>query len=201
MDKIKIKQAIVVEGKYDKIKVSAVVDGIILVTNGFEIYKNPNTVNLLKFYAKNQGIVILTDSDKAGNQIRGHIKSIVPEGKIINLYIPEIFGKEKRKSHPSKEGKLGVEGIDVNIIRDIFLKADLLNDSAASKVPITKADFYELGLSGKENSTKLREKLAESLDLPKKLSSSALCSAVSVIFSKDDFVKYVELFKEENNLC
>ena len=111
MKKLKIPYAIVVEGKYDKIKLSSIVDAVIIVTNGFGIYKNKETAELVRYYAEKTGIVILTDSDTAGFRIRGHIKSIVPKGKIINLYSPEIFGKEKRKTEPSKEGKLGVEGI------------------------------------------------------------------------------------------
>ncbi|MBQ2580269.1 MAG: toprim domain-containing protein, partial [Ruminococcus sp.] len=115
MEKLKVAQAIVVEGKYDKIKLSAVVDGVIICTNGFGIYKDKTTAELIRFYARTSGIIILTDSDSAGFQIRNHLKGLIQGGKVTNLYIPEIFGKEKRKSLPSKEGKLGVEGIDADI--------------------------------------------------------------------------------------
>lgn len=192
MEKIKIKQAIVVEGKYDKIKLSQIVDGVILVTNGFGIYKDENIVKLIRFYAEERGLVILTDSDFAGNQIRGHIKSIVPDCEIINVYIPEIFGKEKRKSSPSKEGKLGVEGMDAEILRNALARAGLTGESRPVSEPITKQDFYELGLSGGESSSELRKKLCKSLDLPQHLTANSLRQALNTMFARDEFF---ELFK------
>ena len=120
MEKLKISRAIIVEGKYDKIKLSSIVDGVIIVTNGFRIYKDPDKAALIRYYAQHGGIAILTDSDTAGFRIRGHIKGIVPKGDIVNVYVPEIFGKEKRKTEPSKEGLLGVEGVPADIIREAF---------------------------------------------------------------------------------
>lgn len=195
--KIKIKQAIVVEGKYDKIKLSEIIDGVIIVTNGFGIYSDKETIDLIRFYAKERGLVILTDSDSAGNQIRGHIKSIVPEGRVINVYVPEIRGKEKRKVKPSKEGMLGVEGIPSDVIRNAFVKAGLLENEISKKSLVTKMDFYELGLSGKSNSTMLRKMLAEKLDLPIHLSSSALRDAVNTMFDREDFISFFADFYEE----
>ena len=199
MNKIKIRQAVVVEGKYDKIKLSQIIDGVIIVTNGFGIYKNEETVRLIRFYAKERGIAVLTDSDSAGRQIRGKIKSIVPEGKIVNVYIPEIFGKEKRKSEPSKEGKLGVEGMPADILREAFKKAGLLSDEESRFEPVTKMDFYELGLSGAPDSSSKRKALAESLGLPSGLSAAALRDAVSSMFDRADFIEFYRDFDKEQS--
>ena len=128
MEKLKISRAIIVEGKYDKIKLSSIVDGVIIVTNGFRIYKDPDKAALIRYYAQHGGIAILTDSDTAGFRIRGHIKGIVPKGDIVNVYVPEIFGKEKRKTEPSKEGLLGVEGVPADIIREAFEKAGIIGE-------------------------------------------------------------------------
>ena len=196
MEKIKIKQAVVVEGKYDKIKLSEIIDAVIIVTNGFGIYKDKDTLNLIRFYAQQRGLVILTDSDYAGAQIRGHIKSVVPDCEIINVYVPEIFGKEKRKTKPSKEGKLGVEGIDGEIILNAFRRAGLLNEEIIQREAITKNDFYFLGLSGGTNSRALRTKLCLTLSLPLGLSSSALMEAVNTMFCKEEFIRF---FRENIN--
>lgn len=192
MKKLKIPYAIVVEGKYDKIKLSSIVDAVIIVTNGFGIYKNKETVELVRYYAEKTGIVILTDSDTAGFRIRGHIKSIVPKGKIINLYSPEIFGKEKRKTEPSKEGKLGVEGISAEKLRAIFEKAGITGELTQKGDPITNLDFYELKLSGSECSNAYRKQLLKEMGLPENLTSKALLEAVNVQFSRDEFMQFVK---------
>lgn len=192
MEKIKISQAIVVEGKYDKIKLSSFIDGVIIATNGFGIYKDKEIVRLIRFYAQRQGIIVLTDSDTAGFRIRGHIKSIVPDGKIINIYAPEILGKEKRKSKPSKEGKLGVEGINVHILRDLFEKSGISGELVENHDPVTNMDFYELGLTGHKNSSSLRDKVLKELDLPSLLTSKALLEIVNTMFSKKEFYTFVE---------
>jgi ribonuclease M5 len=163
---------------------------VIIVTDGFGIYRNSETVRLIRFYAKNTGIIILTDSDSAGQQIRGYIKSIVPDGKITNVYVPEIFGKEKRKSQPSKEGKLGVEGMTVKILREALERVGLDDDK--ERQPVTKSDFYSLGLSGGKNSSALRSEISRSLNLPEKLSAAALRDAVSTLFDREDFIEYAQ---------
>lgn len=198
MEKIKISQAVVVEGKYDKIKLSSICDAVIIVTNGFGIYKNKETVQLIRFYAKQSGIIILTDSDSAGFRIRQHIKGIIPDGKIYNLYIPEIFGKEKRKAVPSKEGKLGVEGISAEILRSTFERAGFLCERSENKNPVTKMDFFELGLNGSQNSTAKRKLISEKLSMPKNLSSSALLEVINTLMSREDFYKLAEEIFEEN---
>ena len=197
MEKLKISQAIVVEGKYDKIKLSSFVDGVIIVTNGFGIYKDKEIAQLIRYYAKTKGIIVLTDSDTAGFRIRGHIKSIVPDGKIINLYAPEILGKEKRKAQPSKEGKLGVEGINVQLLRELFEKAGVVGTVAENTDPVTKTDFFEMGLTGHENSSILREKVLEKLGLPKLVSSKALLEIVNSQFSKDEFYDFMMKLNEK----
>ncbi len=122
---LKVEQAIVVEGKYDKIKLESIIDATIVVTNGYGIFKDREKLELIRFYARKKGIIILTDSDGAGFKIRGFLKGSVPEGSIKNVYIPDIFGKEKRKVKPSAEGKLGVEGIKKELIVEAFRKAGI----------------------------------------------------------------------------
>lgn len=192
MEKLKISQAIVVEGKYDKIKLSAVIDGMIICTNGFGIYKDKSIVELIRLYAKTSGIIVLTDSDSAGFQIRNHLKGLVPDGNIINLYIPEIFGKERRKNAPSKEGKLGVEGIDVGTLREIFERSGVLTAEDTGTEIITAKDFYELGLSGKPYSSNLRRELCKTLGLPVNMTSKALADYVSRTCGKQKLLQLVE---------
>ena len=188
-----IKQAIVVEGKYDKIKISSITDAVIIATNGFSLFKDKEKQALIRFYAEKTGIIILTDSDSAGFKIRNLIKNIAKDGKIINVYVPEIFGKEKRKSEFSKEGKLGVEGIDKEIIINALEKAGVFCENADDRDKITNLDFYEDGLSGCPDSSKLRSKLLEHLDLPQLLTSKALLEIVNTMFSRDE---YKELIKK-----
>lgn len=197
MEKLKIPYAVVVEGKYDKIKLSSIIDAPIIVTNGFGIYKNSETARLIRYYAEKTGIVILTDSDTAGFRIRGHIKSIVPKGKIINLYSPEICGKEKRKIQPSKEGKLGVEGISAEKLRKLFVDSGLVNDAKSSENPITSLDFYELKLSGNSNSTLYRKKILNAMNLPENLTAKALLEAVNARYSKEEFIQLVQKIQED----
>lgn len=197
MEKLKIPYAVVVEGKYDKIKLSSIIDAPIIVTNGFGIYKNSETARLIRYYAEKTGIVILTDSDTAGFRIRGHIKSIVPKGKIINLYSPEIFGKEKRKVQPSKEGKLGVEGISAEKLRKLFVDSGLVNDSKSSENPITSLDFYELKLSGSSNSGLYRKQILNAMNLPENLTAKALLEAVNTRYSKEEFIQLVQKIQED----
>lgn len=189
---IHLEQAIVVEGKYDKIKLSSIVDSVVIVTNGFGLYKDKEKQALIRFYAEKTGIIILTDSDTAGFRIRSLIKNIAREGKITNVYVPEIFGKEKRKDKPSKEGKLGVEGIDDDIIVSAFEKAGIFSKRSENREKITNLDLYEDGLSGGEGSSIKRIKLLESLGLPKLLSTKALIEVLNAMMPKDEYKKLVE---------
>lgn len=191
---ISIKQAIVVEGKYDKIKLSSVVDAVILVTNGFRIYKNPEQLNLIRYYAKTTGVILLTDSDRAGFQIRNYLKGAISEGTVYHVYIPDIYGKERRKVKPSAEGKLGVEGINPKTLLAVFEKAGVTAKQAPSekKDPITNLDLYQLGLSGGAGSKQLRKQLQKQLNLPDLLSTASLLDVLNTMLSKEELAQLVD---------
>ncbi len=197
MDKLKLSQAVIVEGKYDKIKLSALLDAVIITTEGFGIFKDKQLSELIRQYAMTSGIVILTDSDAAGFKIRGHIKGICPQGKISNIYIPDVYGKEKRKTEPSKEGKLGVEGIDLDTLRRLFQEAGLLEEKAPVLPQMTIGELYELGLAGGNNSAALRRETAKALNLPERITSKALLEAINNIFGRDRALEAVEKVKKE----
>ncbi len=183
-EKIKISLPVIVEGKYDKIKLDSILDAKIITTGGFGIFNSEEKKALIKTLCQN-GVIILCDSDGAGKVIRAYIKSFLPPEKVINLYIPKIEGKEKRKREGSKEGTLGVEGIDADILRELFRKYE----SAAqdSRTPITKRDFYFNGLSGGENSADKRDKLAALYALPSGMSANALLDALNIISFFEEF--------------
>ena len=191
---ISIKQAIVVEGKYDKIKLSSVVDAVILVTNGFRIYKNPEQLNLIRYSAKTTGVILLTDSDRAGFQIRNYLKGAISEVTAYHVYIPDIYGKERRKVKPSAEGKLGVEGINPKTLLAVFEKAGVTAHQAPSekKDPITNLDLYQLGLSGGAGSKQLRTQLQKQLNLPDLLSTASLLDVLNTMLSKEELAQLVD---------
>lgn len=194
---IHVQQVIIVEGKYDKIKLSSVVDGMILVTNGFSIFKDKEKMSLIRTYAEKTGIIILTDSDSAGFKIRNYLKGAV-KGNIINVYIPDIFGKERRKEKASKEGKLGVEGMNNEIIVDAFKKAGVVfSERDTQKEKITRIHLYEDGFSGGENSSFKRKKLLEYLELPELLSVSGMLDVLNSMFSLDEYKKIISEFDSE----
>ena len=186
-EKIKIKEAIVVEGKYDKIKLSRLFDTLIIPTNGFSIYKNKNKLNMLRQVAEKNGIIILTDSDSAGFRIRNHIRNCLGDISVKNAYIPEVEGKEKRKDTPSKEGFLGVEGIDDNVIIEAVMSQTKQVEKSDDK--ITKTDFYELGLTGGADSVQKRAMLCKRLGLPVKISANQLISALNTLYTKEEFLE------------
>ena len=196
---IKIDQAIIVEGKYDKIKLSSVVDGIIIMTNGFRIFKDKEKLELIRYYARTTGIIILTDSDSAGRKIRGYIKGAVHDGNIKNVYIPDIFGKEKRKDKPSAEGKLGVEGIDSDILIKAFEKAGITASQSNNIHDITSMTLFENGLSGGKNSKLLRERLQKKLGLPSLMSSASLIEVLNTMMNGEELAEEVRIIKEELN--
>lgn len=190
---IKINQAVIVEGKYDKIKLSGIIDALIIETNGFRIFKDKAKMDLIRQIAKNRGILIITDSDSAGFVIRNHLKSCIPNEQIINAYIPDIYGKEKRKDKPSKEGKLGVEGVPEEIILSALKKCGVICDSTEKKIVnenITKNDFYMLGLTGRTDSEKRRNILKKSLSIPEYMTTNAMIDAVNFIMSRQEFLDY-----------
>lgn len=191
MDKLKLRQAIVVEGKYDQNTLRQIVDTAIFTTNGFADMKDPALLRLLQQAAQTTGLIILTDSDGAGFLIRNALKSALPETGVLHAYIPDLPGKEKRKAAPGKEGLLGVEGMTP----EILLKA--LRDAGAefadgstpppAREPITKQDLFALGLSGGPESAKKRAALLKALSLPAHMSANALLQALNVLFSREDF--------------
>ena len=190
---IKLKMPIIVEGKYDKITLSNVVDTLIISTDGFRIFKNREMCDLIRTLARKDGIIVMTDSDSAGSVIRNHIKNIALDGKIINVYVPQLKGKEKRKSAPSKEGFLGVEGISKEILIETFKKYGITGEETETGAPkITKTDLFTLGLSGGENSALYREKLLLKLNLPKNLSAKAMLDVLNVLFTYNEFITFVE---------
>jgi ribonuclease M5 len=189
---IHVKEAVIVEGKYDKIKLSSIIDGLILETDGFRIFKDREKMALLRKLAAARGLLVLTDSDSAGFLIRHYLSGSIPPAQIKHAYIPDIFGKEKRKSKPSREGKLGVEGVPDAAIVEALQRAGV----AAGEGPqadgcpkITKTDLYLSGLSGKPGSAQKRRKFLHRLNLPEHLSANALPEVLSALMSKEEFYR------------
>lgn len=192
-------RAIVVEGKYDKIKLSSMVDGVIICTGGFRVYKDKEMQAMLRALAKKQGLAVLTDSDTAGFKIRGFLRSICGKENIVDVYIPDLYGKEKRKDHPSKEGKLGVEGVPEEVLQKAFADAGIGAELVLQKKdPITKMDLFELGLSGRAESALSRKQLMKHLTLPEHLTTNALVTVLDALMSREElFLTCGELFEEE----
>lgn len=197
---LNVKEAIIVEGKYDKIKLSGFVDSFIFVADGFSVFNNKKDQQTIKTLAEKTGIVILTDSDSAGIKIRNFIKQLVPKEQVKHAYIPEIAGKEKRKTAPGKEGLLGVEGINEEIITDALIKSGctVCGESEKPKAKLTKLDFFNMGLSGGENSADLRRELASKLGLPSKLSANMLLDAVNRMSDKETVENLIYEIKRDS---
>ncbi len=191
---IKLDRPIIVEGKYDIIKLSNLIDGLIIKTDGFGIFKDKEKQKLLRRLAKEKGIIVLTDSDSAGFLIRNFIKSTVPEDKITHVYVPDIYGKEKRKTEKSKEGKLGVEGIEEQILLESFRKAGVFccESESTERRLITNLDLYEWGLSGRDNSKEKRARLLKKLDLPERMSTSSIVKILNTFVTYEEFIKTVK---------
>lgn len=192
---ITIKEAIIVEGKYDKMRLKSVVNATIIETNGFRIFKDKEKVNLIKRLAEKQGIIVLTDSDGAGFVIRNHLKNIVPKEQIKHAYIPQIKGKEKRKAQPSKEGTLGVEGIDEQQLIISLKNAGVTYNSSVKKNSITKTELFKLGLTGRENSQKLRCALLKKLNLPQYITTNALLDVLNSLMDLNQLSKIINEIK------
>ena len=191
---IKIDKVIIVEGRYDKIKLSSMIDGIIIETEGFGIFKDKDKQKLIRKLAETKGIAILTDSDSAGFVIRNFITSIVPKEYITNVYIPDIYGKEKRKDSPSKEWKLGVEGISAEILKEAFKKAGIgvSQSETNERKKITLNDFFDDGLTGDTQSKRKRTDLLKKLDLPERMSTKAMLDILNTFITYDEYKKLVE---------
>ena len=195
---IRVEKIIVVEGNYDKIKLSGIIDGVIIETEGFGIFKNKEKQKLLRKLAEIKGLVILTDSDSAGFVIRSFISSIIPNEYITNAYIPDLLGKEKRKDAPSKEGKLGVEGVDTQVIINALTQAGVfcsVSDEKNSRL-VTKGDLYDDGLTGTSESKIKRLKLLKYLDMPERLTTNAMLKIINSYLTFDDYKDAVQKSSE-----
>ena len=190
-EKLTVAQAIIVEGKYDKIKLDSIIQGVILVTNGYRIFKDPEKMALIRYFAAHTGIIILTDSDRAGFRIRSYLKGSIPEGKITHVYIPDIFGKEKRKDKPSAEGKLGVEGMERSVLEDAFRRAGVLTETAPVRSGLTRLDLYGLGLTGGRDSASRRRALLEQLGLPTLLSTGGMLEVLNTMMTRQELEAFL----------
>ena len=195
---IRLRQAVVVEGRYDKAKLSSILDAVIIETGGVRIFKDREKMAMLREIARRQGLIILTDSDTAGFRIRRYLSGSIPKEQLINAYIPDLYGKEKRKEKPSAEGKLGVEGVPAQVIRQALEQAGVLVDTAPDPVRrVTKTDFIEMGFSGGSNSSHLRELLKRRLKLPEHLSTNGLIDVLGCIMSFEQFCELAQEIRAE----
>lgn len=190
MDKLKISLPIIVEGRYDKSTLSGFVSADIITTEGFAIFNNKEKQALIRRIARN-GIILLCDSDGGGRQIRSFLSGIIPKDKIYNLHIPEIEGKEKRKRKPSRSGKLGVEGMEKELLVRLLSPFEDKNFKGKGGDLTTKLDFFEDGLSGGNNSSIKRARLAELMELPKDISANALLEAVNLLYTRDEYKAFL----------
>ena len=195
MDKPRIREVILVEGRYDKNTLAQVVDGLILTTEGFGIFKDREKAALFRRLASERGAVILTDSDGAGLVIRNHLKGILPPDKVKMAYIPDVPGKERRKASPGKEGKLGVEGMSPDTLRQALLRAGVTLENEGGNVKektFTKAVLFDLGLTGTPEAKTRRAALQKALDLPANLSANALVDVLNIITTPDQVAGLLE---------
>ncbi|MCH5186320.1 MAG: DUF4093 domain-containing protein [Oscillospiraceae bacterium] len=201
----KIKETIIVEGTYDKIKLARFIDGIIIECGGFSVFSNKPLIKTIQAVASETGIVILTDSDAAGFKIRNFIKNHVPADRVKNAYIPSVKGKEKRKIRPGKEGLLGVEGISDDIIIEALKTAGCEIDGNKKICPrgraISKADLYASGLSGGPDSAALRRRLADELNIPLRISSNMLLDVLNRLLSYDEYIRLIEGISQKAEKC
>ena len=199
---LKIKEAIVVEGRYDKNTLAQLVDAPILETSGFGIMKDKQQLKLLRKVAESRGLIVFTDSDGAGFVIRNYLKGAIPTKYLRHAYIPDIPGKERRKSAPGKEGKLGVEGMTPQVILDALRKAGatiLGEEPVRSAGNITKQDMMELGLSGGADSSYLRKALLKKLDMPEHMSANALLQALNLLYTLDELRQILSQLGEKHD--
>ena len=197
MEKLKIPYTVVVEGKYDRTRVLSVCDARVITTDGFGIFKKNEKLALIRRLAGELPVIILTDSDGAGKLIRSHLTSAIPQDRIIQLYIPQIKGKEKRKKEASAEGTLGVEGMERELLRELLKPYE--DESAFKKIeenPLSKTDFYIDGLTSHENSAQRRDDVAVRLGLPRGMTPNALLSAMKMICTYEEYLSLVGREKE-----
>lgn len=188
---IKIQQAVIVEGKYDKIKLSNILDALIIETNGFQIFKDKEKKNFIKRLADERGIIVLTDSDHSGFQIRNFVSMGIDKSKVKHIYIPDVYGKERRKAEPSKEGKLGVEGIADDVLISLFDSLDIEYSLEENRELVTVYDLFEAGFSGTPNAKQNKKEFLKKLNLPEFLSTNSLLSYINTSMTKDEFFAFV----------
>ncbi len=193
MKKIKLSQVVICEGKYDKIKLDSVLDAEIVTLNGFGIFNDSENRHLISSIAKKRGIIVITDSDSAGALLRSHINNITHGCGVEHIYIPPVIGKEKRKSVPSKEGLLGVEGMDTEILKNLFSRFE--NNGFTRTEKISRIKFYTDGFSGTNEAKSRREKLSRILNLPCNMSAKALLSAVNMLLEPEEYERIVKDIK------
>ena len=193
---IRLDRPVIVEGKYDKIALENVVDALIITTDGFGIFKNREKCDLIRRLARKNGVIIMTDSDSAGAVIRSYIKKIISDCEIINVYVPELRGKEKRKARPSKSGLIGVEGMSPEIIENALKRSGVFSVKEENRRKITKTDMFVLGLSGREDSAGKRKDFLRFLGLPESLSSSAMLDVLNNMLTADEFFDKAELWNK-----
>ena len=198
--KLHIPYPVIVEGKYDKIRLSNVIDGVILTTAGFGVFNHKEKLSLIRKLAEPGGVIVLTDSDGAGKVIRSHITSALPKEKVHQLYIPQIKGKERRKSAPSKEGTLGVEGMDDDLLRELFAPFAADTPVPIRRGGITKADLFALALTGVDGASENRNRIASRLGLPMDMTPGAFLDAVNILMDKDAFTKLVEHHRPQEEM-
>ncbi len=194
---LKTDRLVIVEGKYDKIKLEGIIDALIIATDGFSVFKDKQKTEFIKNYAKKKGLLILTDSDAAGFKIRNYFSSIVPDEYILHAYIPDVSGKEKRKEKPSGEGKLGVEGIDDAIITESLKKAGIERSDKKRNNHTSSYDLFALGICGKPDCTAKKLSLLKEMGLPERISNKSLLKYINLNLTKEEFNKIVHKITEE----
>ena len=193
---IRVKEAIVVEGKYDKIKLSSLVEGVIIEVGGFGLFKDREKQEYLRALAKARGLIVLTDSDGAGFLIRGKLSSSIPPEQIKHAYIPDILGKERRKASPSKEGKLGVEGMSPAVLEEVLRRAGATfldqGEAREQEPPLTKADLFAAGLTGRPDSAQRRLAFLKRLELPEHMTANALLEVLNTCYTREEALLFLE---------
>lgn len=189
----RVREVIVVEGRYDRNALRQVVDATVVETRGFGVFNDRERLALLRRLAAERGMILLTDSDGAGFVIRNFLKGAIPRSQLKQAYIPDVYGKERRKASPGREGKLGVEGMPPAVLLEALERAGATFDGGAAergeRGPVTKADFYELGLTGCPNSGAKRAALLQKLGLPERMTANALLEAVNILYTREEFME------------
>mgnify|MGYP000954407852 CR=1 FL=1 len=198
---IRLKQAVIVEGKYDRIRLSGLIDALIIETGGFAVFTDRERLSLIRRLAEHRGIVVLTDSDSAGFRIRSFLGGSIPPDRIRHVYIPDVYGRERRKSAPGREGKLGVEGMTDDALLEAFRAAGIAPETSESvpeqKRPITKTDLYFDGLAGGPDSAALRARLIRRLGLPQRLSANRLLQVLNVLVTREEYQRLAQEIKSQ----